>query len=379
MVLCSGSAYSLGISSMNKINFEPNLNQDHELCVRNTHDTEFPVKLSVSGPFEEYITLKERKIVLRPLERRCMIYNVHMPNKVTEYGWQHTKIQASQLPGEDPGMFQTLESIKTSVAIFVPYPDKHVEIIVYADDVNENEPINIRIKATNFGDKDVKSANARLDINGADDYENFVTSLYTDTKPINSLEDVYFYTTFDTFGLAPGYYQIMTHMFYDGNRTEREKIVKIGTLYVRINDYTRFVEPEKISEFHVKIESRWNNKIQEIYSRTEFEGIKPIVTPTFELKPWEKMALSGFIDLTDYSGSNLPGQITLFYVNHTTEEEITLLVEEKVVEIEEPEIVEPVIEEHATIPATTIMLIVILVLVIADLIYLKIKKKWTDE
>jgi len=374
------SASCLGISKLRGIYFEPNLNQDFAFCVTNSKDTEFPVMLTKSGALAEYLTFKDSEFTLKPRERKCTEFNLKLPRSLDTYGPHKIKLTARQVTKQGEGAIRTIVAVNTRLGVFVPYPEKYVSVSVKAKDVNENEPVQFQLLATNLGQKDVDAVSARLDIFGADDYSNFVTSLYTDTKSIKSTEKETFYSTFNTHGLKPGNYKTDVTLYYDGETSEKEKRFKIGTLNIRITNHTAVLEAGKINPFDVIVESRWNNEIPKIYARIELDGIKPATTPTFSLSAWKVKSLLGYVDLSEQEPGILDGKITVFYMNQTKIEEITVEVVEEIMIEEKPVITGvPVVEEPISdisgIKATSIMLIVILVLVIADLLYLKFKKK----
>jgi len=59
---------------------------DYEICIRNSEDAYFPVKMEVDGPLEDYVKLSEMEFVLKPLESHCITVIVSLPDEPPFYG-----------------------------------------------------------------------------------------------------------------------------------------------------------------------------------------------------------------------------------------------------------------------------------------------------
>ncbi len=383
-ILGSLNAYSLGITARNSVQFEPGLDKDYTICIMNSKDYEFPVVMDVTGPLKDYITLSQDQFVLSPSQTKCLTYNLHLPQSLDMYGSILTKIWARQGQVDENGGLQVLVSIPHKLSVFVPYPDKYVTINLETEDVNENEPIQLLVRAKNYGDKDVKKANARIDVYGADDYSNYIDSLYTATKPIASMETVNFPATLETTGLKPGYYKADATLFYDGNKTSASELFKIGTLLVRINNYTSVGYSGRINQFDIDIESRWNNKIEGLYGQAAFSGIKgSVTTPTVDIDRWEKTRLTGYLDLSGVAPGDYKGNITLHYGNETNIKSVVLSVLAKGSSQENPVTGSSTVAEDEPsglfssdlLSVTNILLLVILIMIILDFIFIWRRKR----
>jgi len=348
--------------------------------VKNSYDIDFPIVIEVLGPMKPYITLEREEIDLKPKEINCQKYHLKLPMEFDEYGPVVTVIQAHK-KSSDGGSFGAIVYIKHRLTVFFPYPDKYVEIKVKSEDVIENQPVHFTISATNYGQETVKKANARIDIYGADDYSNFIESLDTDTKELESMQSKDFTSVLITEGLVPGYYKAKVDFFYDGDRVTDENIFKIGTLLVKILNYTREGTTNKIVPYVINVERRWNNKIDTLYAEVTFDEIdQKITTPTISINAWEKTQLKGYIDLKDISPGEYTGKIVLYYQNETTSKDIMLkvtkenIITEKQVQAE-PEQPKDTNEFSSGISITNILLIVIIALILIDMGYIIWRKK----
>jgi len=314
----------------------------------------------------------------------CQEYHVKFPEQLDIYGGTTTKIWVKQKAPTTGGTFQVLSHIHHKFSVFVPYPEKYVNINIEAENVNVNEPVQIKINAMNYGNKKVEKANARLDIYGADDYSNYLTSLHTNTKPLESMESVDFYSNFETFGVVPGYYKVDVEFFYDNNMTDGSEIFRIGTLLVKINNYTRTAVAGKINPYDIDVESRWNNEIKSVYGKVVLNGVeKEVLTSTVSLQPWEKIKLKNYVDLTEKEPGEYDGVINIYFDDETISKDVSLMVESEAQVIpEEPAVALDEPEESTWIKnltMTNILLLIILIIIIIDILYIYYKKKREDE
>ncbi len=368
--------------------FEPNLKENFQLCIRNSEDYDFPVYLTVEGPVAQYVTLQKTEYDLKPHQLVCQVYTVHFPDKLDFYGPSTTRIWVKQKAPSGSGTIQVLVSVHHKLNVFVPYPDKYVGISLETEDVNSNEPVQFTINAKNFGQDDIAKANARLDIYGADDYKNYVTTLYTSTKPIASMETADFNAVFDTVGVMPGYYKANAVLYFDGNSSNTSGIFKIGTLLVRVDNQTEKAVAGKIDPFDITIESRWNNEIDDVSAKAEFPGIDGhVLTRTVNLKPWEITTLNNYIDLTGVEPGDYDGRITVYFANQTSMKDVMLhVMTEEEAELEKPQSVSDTTAGDKTgqmskgnLTLTNILLVVVVLMVIADLAYIMYRKRKNEK
>jgi len=376
ILIFSNQVSALGITSRHSVNYETGLDQDFQICIKNSENYAFPVDVYAEGGFSEYVTIQETEFTLAPNAVKCIIYNLNMPGEIDVFGGHTTRIWARQLAPVEGGSFNVLSNIHHKLNVFVPYPEKYVQLAARANDVNENQPVQIVISAWNRGSIDIEAGNAELDIFGADDYTNFLTTLYTLTKPIPSLEKVEYFATFDTFGLKPGYYKLNVDFFFDDLVESTEAFFKIGTLFVRINNHSVQGTAGTINPFFVEAESRWNNNIGAFHSEFIIEELSLTVkSPTSDLESWEETRIDNFIDLRSVPPGLYQGKLILHYDGEVTEKIFDYtVVGDKVVAQDEPAIVDAK-ASTSIITLSNILLVLILLLVIIDLAYLYFRRK----
>ncbi|MEM4268075.1 MAG: hypothetical protein QXK37_04580 [Candidatus Woesearchaeota archaeon] len=372
-------AYALGVTAHRGINFEPNLEESFQICFRNSHNNYFPIEISVTGELAEYITLRDKTLTLGPYESKCTEYYVKLPQSIDKYGPVVTRIIGSQVM--DPyehGMFGAQENIVHKFTVFVPYPGKYISFELVSENVNQGEPVQFTLIATNLGQEDIESAKGFVEIYGADNYANYVTTVETKEKPIKSLETIRLYTFLQTADLKSGSYKAIGVLKYDGEKAQDEDTFNIGQLQVIINDYTRNLTRGRINKFDINISSAWNNRIERIYGEASITGVpSKMITPTIVLDPWTTNTLTGYLEIPpDTPLGEVDGKITLYFENTTTKNILVNITEnpdaKKSLKEEPKEVKEKSIKEWFS--ATNIIVILIILFIILD-IYLIVHKE----
>jgi hypothetical protein len=104
---------------------------------------------------------------------------------------------------------------------------------------------------------------------------------------------------------------------------------KLGTLLVRINNYTEKVKIGGVKKFRVGVESRWNNEIKNVFGIVSFKNSTSVFsqfkTPSTNLRPWKKETLVAFFDSSNFSLGRKETNITIMYSGEAAE---------KIVEVE---------------------------------------------
>lgn len=369
-VIFAVEVFSLGITSRNSADYYPGMDEDFTLCVRNSLNEEFPIDLEVEGTLKDYITLDENQLVLGPNEIVCLKYNVRIPDEVDFVGTQSSKIWAKQQDSSGSGVIQVLSNIHHKVSVRFPYPEKYVSFTVDSNDAEVGEPVVFDIEAKNLGEMDILSAYASLDIYGADDYSNFIKNVQTGKRPIASMQTESFTARLETDGLKPGYYKAKVDMFYDGESTDKDELFRIGTLLIRVTNYTESAIAGKINPFSIELESLWNNEIDGVTGQITFDDIQEkIDTKTISIKAWQKSTIDTFIDLRDDNAGEYIGRVRLEYGNKTTDTEIVL----KVLEAKEAELAEEM-PKSTGFSTSNLLILVLIALIILNIGYF-LKKK----
>ncbi len=339
--------------------------------MKNSENHDFPVYLDADGPFKDSISLGEQEFVLGPLEIRCVNYTITLPDRTEEFGKSTTYIWAKQKSG-DGGAISIATNVPHKISVTVPYPERYVTMSVHTEDVNENEPVQFRVSVRNMGNMSLEQVHAQIDVYGADDYSNHVATVKTDTRRIESLQTADLYAYLKTEGLAPGYYKAHVALSYDSEHKAADAFFRIGTLFVRLTNYTKEAVAGKINPYEIRVQSRWNNRIRGVHAKLSLAGAS-LTTPTVGLDPWEFYTFRSYLDLTNAAAGTYRGRLTLVYDNHSDTQEITVQVTEPTPVKETPS--EDAAAADGIFTAQNFLILLVLLVVAADIIYLATRRK----
>lgn len=302
-----------------KITFKPNLQQSFFFRGYGDGMEELDIRIS-GGELAKYVTLHR-------LNKNEFIVSLKLP-EFLEPGIH--KIRVGVVPKVSPreSGIGAIAAVRAPIIIFVPYPGKYVKARFSATNANVNEFVIFTIYAKNLGKETVQMAYANIDVFDPENVK--VINVKTNEASIKSQEEVILKARFNASGLKDGIYKANADLYWDGNVTKLTTSFKIGNLYVKVVNYTKILEPDKINRFDIGIESRWNTPIKSIYGKVTINKTTAI-TPTTQLKPWEKKIITTYIDTKHIAVGEHPVEIVLYYENVTTTEigKVNVIIPEK--------------------------------------------------
>jgi len=357
LVTASFSGYAsaaLGLTpALAEVNYEPGLNFSVGFSVVGA-DADQRIKVYADGDFNDSVTFDKTEIK----GREGFTANIILPDSAPKPGKNRLYIRVSEIKDENSGLGYRLD-VGALIAIYVPYPGKYAEITAFsANDVNEAEPLNFFLEVSNSGKEDLfVSADVELSSENQSTRSVSLGSRYMASQTKEKFEK-----SFDTNGMQPGIYNAKAIVKYDINSTSAEKEVKIGTMFVRINNWSSEVEVGKIDKFQIEIESLWNSKIENINAGVNVTQGSNFIgyfrTPSVSLNAWKKDVLEGFFDAEKVKPGVYNANITLFYGNKTSDKVVSFSVVKK-----------------SSVPWILIIGIAVAVLIIGIVVYIYVKKK----
>jgi len=326
------------------------------------------VKLSVSGYLSEYVTLSKTFIKSDSTDRSFTV-TLKLPKEIEKPGHHKIWIAAEEIIGESKmgGNIGTSSNVRVYILIHVLNPGKYVDMSLSAPNVNLNEPVNFVVNVKSFGEEDINSIKAAINVYSPDNEK--LATIYTDKKPLKSNTEETLHAQLDTKGYPAGTYKAVATLNYDGKTKEDEKNFKIGKLNIKIINYTKEFEKDKINKFDIEIESDWGNRIENTYGEIKVNN-KIIKTPNIDLPPWEKKTITAYWDTNNIEIGSYDAEMTIYYESKTTVEIGKVeVVEKKEALVEKPGVI--------SLSTTTILILIIILLIIIDIIW--ITKKGRSE
>jgi len=360
--------YAVGIyfPNDNEIDFKPGLEKTFNFAVTPSN---MDVKLSVSGYLSEYVTLSKTLIRFNSTDRAFKVM-IKLPEKIENPGHHKLWIAAEEVIDESKigGNIGTSCNAMVYILIHVLNPGKYVEMSLSAPDVEINEPVNFAVNVKSFGEEDINSIKAGIDVYSPDNEK--LATVYTDDKPLKSNTEETLYAQLDTKGYSAGTYRAVATLNYDGKTKEDEKNFKIGELNIKIINYTKEFEKDKINKFDLEIESDWGNRIENVYGGININN-EIIKTPNIDLAPWDKKIITAYWGTNNVETGFYDAEMTIYYNDKTTVETGRVsVVEKKEALVEKPGVM--------GLSMTTMLILIIILLIIIDIIWI-FKKRGSER
>lgn len=308
-----GAVNAIGISpSSIKIEFQPNYEETFTFRTGRAEN----IGVYIEGDLSEYVTVEKDNIA----KDGTFVIKVKLPAEIETPGKNRVLVGLIE-KGKGGGTVSGIASIRTPIDIKVPYPGIYAEIGFNVQDLNINETANFFVIINNLGKRDINDAKAVIDI--FDSNEMLVEKLFTQKKDIKTNTEENLQALFDPSKHTAGNYKAIAHVTYADKSKDLEANFKIGSLNVKIINYTKTFLKDKIAKFDLEIESRWNSRINNVFAEVNiFNNTKEISsfkTVSISLEPWETKMISTFWDNKGLGEGTYDMEITLFYEGKTTQ------------------------------------------------------------
>ena len=322
LIVCCSNVYALsGVSPASyEIDFKPNLKQDFNFNF--LFDEGVEAEIYVSGDLKDYVRLDRESLN----GGGRVVVSLYLPLEIETPGTHRIRVGARQLPSEEEGI-ALVSDVGGIIKVQVPYPGKYAELNLKATNANAGEDINLELVVSSKGKEDIyarpvlKIFNLEGEIEQIDLGERFIASTKNEK----------FLKTLSTATYKPGDYNVTAIIDYGGEKPAvASRIFRLGELRVGISNWTKEFERDKINRFEIRIESFWNDPIENLHASVEiFDYDIQFSTPSVSLESWKKDILTGFFDTREIKEKKFKANLTLFYEGLTTSEIVELEFKDK--------------------------------------------------
>lgn len=320
------SAGGVGISpAYYKEFFEPNMEKTFTFNAFNTRAEE-GINIYVKGDLADYVTLSNAYF----LGGGEFIVTVKLPAKIDKPGTHKIIIGAIEAKDEiDGGTVGGIAAIQGRIDVLVPYPGKYSESMFKINNINEGEKATYEVETENLGSQDL-DVKTTIEI-----YKDNVSEVIL-TKKLKEIiirpkEISHVIETIDTRNLPPGEYQAIATIDW-GQIDKINQTFRIGEFLVEITDYDYQFEENKINEFNIKIQNKWNTKIDKVFATVSItdEGrfLNSFKTVSVDTKPWEVKNLTSYFDTTGLETKRYTANIVLNYGEEVSSKLIAIYINE---------------------------------------------------
>jgi hypothetical protein len=305
--------------------FEPNLTKTYSFHSFNADPTK-GINTYVRGDLAQYVNLSTK--YMKGGGRFTV--TIALPEKIDKPG-RHTiligVIEAEQETAND--VIGGIAAVQGRIDILVPYPGKYAESTFIIYNINEGEDAKYKIKSQNLGTQNL-SVNAKIEIYKVNGTETILIKTFNQTtlspKEILTIEG-----TLATANLPPGEYEAIATIDW-GNPEVINQTFLVGQFLVEIIDYDYQFQQGKINPFNIKIQNRWNTRINQVFASvliTELDDGKVVgsfKTVTVDTSPWEIKNITGYLDTTSLKVKRYRAKIEVSYAGAKTSKLIAIYI-----------------------------------------------------
>ncbi len=309
LVLFSANVSAIGIGATKPFEFpmlfEPGKEFDIHFQVTG-YDNE--PEIFVEGDLRDYVVLSE----VSGIETGTARFSAHvkLPQEIAEPGIHAFYVGANDklLPGQGMG---GIARIRKAYLVIVLFESKEIEAQIAAPNMNVDERSDMIVEVTSWTKQKIDEVYAEIAI--VDAQNNPVKTIYTQKSALESGKKLSLAAMLDSTGLKPGSYEAKAKIFYDGQYKEVSDAFNLGTLTVKLGDYTRIFSESTVNPLVISVESGWNNRIDDVYAEGYVDGVRIFKTTTEDLLPWDSKELSSFWDTANYPPGNYTVLLKVFY------------------------------------------------------------------
>jgi len=360
IILCP-AAYAIGISpSMIKMDFQPGYEETFFFTISGTGSA----KVTVHGSLQPYITVSDS--ILK--NKDSFTVTIKLPEKMDTPGINKGFIEVVEIKETQEGMIAGVASIETPIYVRVPYPGIYVELGFGVPDVNVNETAYFYVDIKNLGTLNITRAYANIEVK---DIENkTIAKLKTNEQPILASSRAVLKAEMSTAGHKPGVYVAYADVRYGEEQKFLSNSFRIGSLNIKIINYTKQFLKDTINKFEIELESGWNSKVKNLYAVIQITNssgnIAELKTPIADLEPWSVTKLVSYWDTKDIGLGSYTAVTKLYYERKVDTHSLEVFV------VKPKELEKPTILNFLT---TTNLLIILFLLIIADVVWFIKRKK----
>jgi hypothetical protein len=326
LVLPQITAGSVSISPAYFIeHFEPSLEKSFSFNTFNSNK-EDGIGIELEGDLAKYANVSVDYI---QSSGRFSV-NLKLPEKLDKPGVHIVYVKVFESKNETGSFVGSMASIRAPIKIIVPYPGKYTESTIRVSNVNKGENARYELNVKNLGTDDVEVDTLvevfKIDNDGEKVLSNKLDDLYLESKrELDIVEDL------NTSSLSPGEYFVKATIDY-GKTEIINTTFKIGQFLVDITDYDYLFERGKINKFNIKIENKWNTKIESVYGDVTITDSGKVVstfrTISLDTEPWEIKNITGFFDTEGLESKRYLANIQLYYGDSKSSKLVAIYVQD---------------------------------------------------
>lgn len=328
---------AVGIGAAGSLNtvtdFKPGLKETFSYFMVPNAQEIMDYELTTEGALSQYITLNPALLEnVWPGQIPSFTATLQLPKEKLSPGLHSTTVcvAEAQVRGGAGAV-----GVKTKACAIIQvrslYPEKYLEINGFiTPNVNVGDILKFEILVKSWTESRIDSIKGTIEIFGPSEkgFGTKIMALNTGEKSLESNAEETLSAEIDTRSMESGEYLAKATVTYDGKTASASSRFRIGVLAVKIINYTRIFERGKVNKFEVEVESRWNRKIDKIYSEIFIENEnESLKTPSISLNPWKEGTLLSYWEVpADKELKEYNAKIVVYHEANQTEGQANLQV-----------------------------------------------------
>jgi hypothetical protein len=313
--------------------FEPGMEKSFGYAVDSNTDRAMDHWINVTGDLAPYFALSATVLRnLAPGSTGSFTAAMKLPPEL-EAGYHYAYICSEESGtrgggGGEGAMLGTKASVCAVITVFSAYPGKRADFDFSLQNVGKGENASFSLDAINLG-TDAIDVYGEIEIRGLTveaGKETTIAKVRTGQKHLDKTQRAVLNASLNTSSFEIGEYKAKATLFFDGNSTSKEKNFRIGSLDIRILNFTQEVTQGRLNPINVTAQSIWNAPIENVYASIEITNPKTygkmtINSPPIDIGAWETKNITAYWDAKGVEPGDYSIKITLHYEDKTTEQE----------------------------------------------------------
>ena len=294
--------------------FAPNMGQEISYRV-SADEPDGKIEIYVIGELAQYATLDKKEIT----GSGSFKMKLKLPSVLEKAGKNQLFVGAREKIDGEISAIGTAVAVQAVVNVYVPYPGRYAELTLSGNNANIGEDINFKLSMINRGREELNII-PKIEIYEKEEKKE---TLFFQPRQLVSGESIELKKSLITRKYNAGEYKAIA-IIEQGDAFKAETKFKIGDLFVKINNYTNKIFIDGLQKFNIEIENGWNNKIENVYAVVGVGRFREFKTTPESLEQFGKSVTFGYIDTNNITKGVYSGNITLFYSNKSSSENISI-------------------------------------------------------
>jgi hypothetical protein len=206
-------------------------------------------------------------------------------------------------------------AVGAPVSLLIQFIGKYAGAQLDAKDTKLNQPVPIALKITNFGTENIASASGTVSI--FDNTHNKIGEVSTQPAPLAPMQSTTFNLTWDSNGYTKGNYYAEAYVTYDEKSATANDTFKIGTLNLKILNFSDTANQDTVNSFYIKVENEWNDPLENLFADVTLKNISGQVASFSiseqEINAWQVKNMKGFFNAQGIQPGDYDANILLAF------------------------------------------------------------------